>query len=288
MPRTRKHTRGIITTTAALVTGAALTTAILTAPQWNGTKAEEVDTDLVVQPGELIWADEFEGEAGQAPDPSVWNHETGDHGWGNEELQNYTKSRDNSALDGDGNLVITALEEEDGYTSARITTQDNITAEYGRVEARIQVPTGQGIWPAFWMLGQEFPQTPWPDSGEIDIMEHIGSEPSTVHGTIHGPGYSGGEGIGASYDHPEGGAFPDDFHVYAVEWSPEGITWFVDDVAHNTITPADVGDNEWVFDQPFFMILNVAVGGLWPGHPDRTTEFPQQMVIDHVRIYDLS
>lgn len=286
MPRTTKKTRGVVTVSTALAATAALTTAVLTAPQWNGGEAEEAVADLTAQPGELIWSDEFEGAAGQAPDASVWNHETGDHGWGNQELQNYTESRDNSALDGDGNLVITALEEGDGYTSARITTQDNITAEYGRVEARIQVPTGQGVWPAFWMLGEEFPETPWPDSGEIDIMEHIGSEPGTVHGTIHGPGYSGGGGIGASYDHPDGGAFPDDFHVYAIEWSPEGITWFVDDVAFNTLTPADVGGNDWVFDQPFFMILNVAVGGEWPGYPDETTEFPQEMAIDYVRVYD--
>ncbi|MCY9784118.1 family 16 glycosylhydrolase [Nocardiopsis sp. EMB25] len=238
-------------------------------------------------PGDLVWADEFDGPAGSAPDPARWRHETGDHGWGNAELQNYTTSRANSALDGNGNLVITARRESDGsYTSARMTTQDRFERAYGRFEARIRIPEGQGIWPAFWMLGDSFPDTPWPDSGEIDIMENIGREPHLVHGTVHGPGYSGAEGIGAPYAHPQGWAFADDFHVFAVDWTPDAITWSVDGVAFQTLTPADLGGDPWVFDHPFFMILNVAVGGTWPGYPDGTTRFPQQMLVDYVRVYD--
>ncbi|RKS09401.1 beta-glucanase (GH16 family) [Nocardiopsis sp. Huas11] len=274
--------------TGAVAATAALALTALALPHGGTGSATGGNADLAAAAGALVWSDEFDGPAGAAPDPAHWNHETGDHGWGNGELQNYTDSRENSALDGDGNLVITARQEADGgYTSARLTTQNKVEQAYGRFEARIKIPTGQGVWPAFWMLGDNFPETPWPNSGEIDIMENVGHEPSTVHGTVHGPGYSGGGGIGASYEHPQGGAFTDDFHVYAVEWTPDSITWSVDDVAFNTLTPADLGGNTWVYDHPFFMILNVAVGGEWPGYPDQTTSFPQQMVVDYVRVYDL-
>ncbi|MFD6098855.1 family 16 glycosylhydrolase [Nocardiopsis flavescens] len=236
----------------------------------------------------LIWSDEFDGAAGSAPDPANWNHETGDHGWGNNELQNYTDSRDNSALDGNGNLVITARQEADGsYTSARITTQNKVQPEFGRIEASIKIPRGQGIWPAFWMLGGNFPGTPWPDSGEIDIMENVGYEPHMVHGTVHGPGHFGGGGITGSYTHPQGWSFADDFHTFAVDWAPGSITWSVDGEVFHSVTPADTGGNPWVYDQPFFMILNVAVGGEWPGYPDGTTQFPQEMAVDYVRVYSL-
>lgn len=268
---------------AAVLTATALTWAEDTAPVAGPVSHVTADT---AQQGELVWSDEFEGAEGEAPDPANWNHETGDHGWGNQELQNYTTSRDNSALDGEGSLVITALDEGDEYTSARMTTQDNMEHEYGRIEARVHLPSGQGIWPAFWMLGSDFPDTPWPDSGEIDVMEFIGNELGTVHGTVHGPGYSGGEGVGASYDHPDGGSFADDFHVFAIDWEPGSITWSVDDVPYNTVTAGDVG-GDWVFDQEFFLILNVAVGGEWPGYPDESTEFPQQMAVDYVRVYDM-
>ncbi|MTG87936.1 family 16 glycosylhydrolase [Cellulosimicrobium sp. BIT-GX5] len=238
-------------------------------------------------PGDLVWSDEFDGAAGSAPDPAVWNHETGAHGWGNAELQNYTASRANSALDGQGNLVITARREADGsYTSARMTTQGKYQPQYGRVEARIQIPRGQGIWPAFWMLGGSFPGTEWPASGEIDVMENVGFEPHRVHGTVHGPGYSGGAGITGMYQHPQGWSFADDFHTFAVDWKPGEITWFVDGQQFHRVTRASVGANAWVFDQPFFLILNVAVGGQWPGYPDGTTQLPQQMKVDYVRVYD--
>ena len=234
----------------------------------------------------LTWSDEFNGAAGSAPNGANWNFETGAGGWGNNELQNYTSSRQNSALDGNGNLVITARQEGSGYTSARLTTKGKVQPQYGHLEARIKIPRGQGIWPAFWMLGGQFPGTPWPDSGEIDIMENVGYEPHLVHGTLHGPGYSGGAGIGAAYTHPQGWSFADDFHTFAIDWEPGRISWSVDGNVYQTRTTADVGGNPWVYDQPFFFILNVAVGGNWPGYPDGTTQFPQQMVVDYVRVYD--
>jgi beta-glucanase (GH16 family) len=232
----------------------------------------------------LVWQDEFDGPE---INPDHWTHEIGGHGWGNGENQYYTDSPDNSFIE-DGMLVIQALEQNylgKPFTSARLTTQGKVTQQYGRIEARIQIPTGKGIWPAFWMLGENFDTVGWPRSGEIDIMENIGSEPWVVHGTLHGPGYSGGSGVGASYRLPDRSPFHADFYVYAVEWEPDEIRWYVDDALYNTITPDDL-PGDWVYDQPFFIILNVAVGGRWPGYPDQTTEFPQHMLVDYVRIYE--
>jgi beta-glucanase (GH16 family) len=233
----------------------------------------------------LLAADEFDGPAGSAPNPAVWRHELGGGGWGNGELEVYTDSRRNSALDGDGNLVITAVREADGsYTSARLTSQGTYSAQYGRIEARIRIPRGQGIWPAFWMLGADLPQVGWPACGEIDVMENIGREPGAVHGTVHGPGYSGAEGISGTATLPSG-AFADDFHVYGVDWRPGSINWTVDGAVYQTVTPADLGGDRWVFDEPFFVVLNVAVGGDWPGPPDSSTRFPQQMTVDWLRVW---
>ncbi|MEU3310939.1 glycoside hydrolase family 16 protein [Nocardiopsis sp. NPDC006832] len=272
--------RTLTSSTAALLTAVAL----LHTPAAASAETEEP----VPTAATLVWSDEFDGPAGSAPDPANWNHETGDHGWGNNELQNYTDSRANSALDGNGHLVITARQEADGsYTSARMTTQNKVQPQYGRIEARIQIPRGQGIWPAFWMLGANFPQTPWPDSGEIDIMENIGREPHLVHGSLHGPGYHGGNPLTGSYMHPQGWSFADTFHDFAVDWRPGSVTWSVNGNAYQTYTWEDTRGNPWVYDQPFFMILNVAVGGDWPGYPDGSTQFPQEMRVDHVRVYSL-
>lgn len=232
----------------------------------------------------LVWQDEFNG-----PDINreYWTHEIGGHGWGNAEAQFYTDAPDNSFID-DGKLIIQVLEQSmQGklFTSARLITKGKVEQQYGRVEARIQIPTGQGIWPAFWMLGNDIDQVSWPQCGEIDIMENIGSEPSIVHGTLHGPGYSGANGIGKPFGIGSTRRFTDEFHIFAVEWDPEEIRWYVDDVLYNTVTPNDV-PGEWVYDHPFFLILNVAVGGYWPGYPDDTTTFPQQMAVDYVRIYE--
>jgi len=236
--------------------------------------------------GEIVWHEEFDGPAGAAPDPSVWSHETGAGGWGNDELQTYTDSRDNSALDGNGNLVITARREPDGrYTSARLVTQRRVEISYGRVEARIRVPSGRGVWPAFWMLGAGLGAVPWPDCGEIDVMEVIGHEPHVVHGTVHGPGYAGPSGITASHADPRGSSLADAFHDYAVRWRPGQITWSVDGTDFHEVTRDRVGAERWVFDQPFFLLINVAVGGGWPGDPDDSTVFPQRMTVDHVRVH---
>ena len=255
------------------------------------------------RPWELVWSDEFEGAAGTLPDPSIWTPEIGDGtangipGWGNAERQTYTDDPVNLALDGEGNLVIRAVETDGDappcyygapceYSSARIITAGALEVLYGRIEARIKIPYGQGLWPAFWMLGNDIGEVGWPESGEIDIMENVGREPGTVHGTIHGPGYSGAGGIGRGTSLPAGQAFADDFHVFAIEWWPERITWSVDGVEYSTLTPADLPSGaRWVFDHPFFVILNVAVGGHWPGYPDETTTFPQEMVVDYVRVY---
>jgi beta-glucanase (GH16 family) len=242
--------------------------------------------DLTRDGWALVWHDEFEGPEINA---DVWTHEIGGHGWGNGENQYYTDDPDNAFIE-DGMLVIQALERNylgKPFTSARLTTQGKLTQQYGRIEARIQIPTGKGIWPAFWMLGENYDTVGWPRSGEIDIMENIGSEPWVVHGTLHGPGYSGGSGVGAAYRLPDRSPFHANFHVYAVEWEPEEIRWYVNDALYSTITPARL-PGDWVYDQPFFIILNVAVGGRWPGYPDTTTEFPQQMLVDYVRIYERS
>lgn len=236
--------------------------------------------------GVLLAADEFDGAAGSAPNPRIWRFDTGAGGWGNAELQTYTDSRRNSALDGAGNLVITARREADGtYTSARLKTEGTFTAQYGRIEARIRIPRGQGIWPAFWMLGADIGQVGWPACGEIDVMENVGYEPGVVHGTVHGPGYSGAQGLSAAATLPNGAAWADAYHVFGVDWRPGSVTWLVDGVAQRTVTRADVGSSPWVFDKPFFVLLNVAVGGTWPGSPDATTRFPQQMFVDWVRVW---
>lgn len=233
----------------------------------------------------LAWSDEFNGPRGTLPDPARWTYDLGAGGWGNHELETYTNSADNASLDGDGHLVIRAIRSGSAYTSARLKTKSRFEFQYGRVEARIKVPYGQGIWPAFWMLGNDIDSNGWPRCGEVDIMENIGKEPGTVHGTVHGPGYSGGAGRGAPFN-LRPGRFADDFHLYAIEWSPNSIDFFVDNQRYFVITPANLPDGtRWVFDHPFFLLLNLAVGGDWPGNPDATTVFPQEMLIDYVRVY---
>ena len=232
----------------------------------------------------LVWHDEFNGPAGSAPDPAKWTYDTGNTGWGNNELENYTDSRQNSYQDGEGNLVIQALQTgANTYTSARLKTQGLYAVEYGKIEARIQIPFGQGLWPAFWMLGANIDTVPWPNCGEIDIMENIGKEPSTVHGTIHGPG-DNGSGIGGPYTLPDGAKFSDDYHVFAIMWDDQQVQFLVDNTPYETVTKEQAGPM-WAFDHQFFILLNVAVGGNWPGNPDATTTFPQTMKVDYVRVY---
>ncbi|MFJ7999322.1 ricin-type beta-trefoil lectin domain protein [Streptomyces sp. NPDC096310] len=241
----------------------------------------------------VTFNDDFNGPAGSAVDGSKWQIETGDN-VNNHERQFYTAGNNNAALDGQGNLVITARRENPGnyqcwygrceYTSARLNTSGKFTSTYGHVEARMKVPRGQGMWPAFWMLGNDIGSVGWPNSGEIDVMENVGFEPGTVHGTLHGPGYSGSGGIGAGYTLPGGQAFADAFHTFAVDWAPDSITWSVDGNVYQRRTPADLGGRAWAFNKPFFLILNLAVGGYWPGDPDGSTPFPGQLVVDYVRV----
>jgi beta-glucanase (GH16 family) len=230
----------------------------------------------------LVWQDEFNGPV---LDATKWVHDTGGGGWGNAELEYYTDRSVNARFE-NSDLRIDALRETFGnrnYTSARLKTERLGAWLYGRFEARIRIPRGQGLWPAFWMLGDNCQTVGWPACGEIDIMENIGKEPGRVHGTVHGPGYSGAQGISSAYDLPTG-AFADTFHVFAIEWEPAAIRWYVDSTLYKTVTPQDL-PGPWVYDHPFFIILNVAVGGYWPGNPDSTTVFPQTMRVDYVRVY---
>ncbi|KQV46789.1 glycosyl hydrolase family 16 [Duganella sp. Root198D2] len=231
----------------------------------------------------LDWADEFEGDA---LDTRKWVAEVAGHGYGNNEMQFYTARRQNLRVE-DGKLVIEARKEAyrgKQYTSARLKTAGLMERQYGRFEARIQLPRGQGIWPAFWMLGADIGKAGWPRSGEIDIMENIGKEPGIVHGTLHGPGYSGEKGFGAPAPLAGGQSYADSFHVFAVEWEPGEIRWYRDGLHYHTARPQSV-KGEWVFEHPFFVLLNLAVGGYWPGYPDASSAFPQLMQVDYVRVY---
>lgn len=235
----------------------------------------------------LIWSDEFAGAAGTSPDPAKWALEQGGGGWGNRELQVYSTAPANASRDGNGNLVIRAIKTPSGgFTSARLKTEGKFAIHYGKVEARIKIPRGNGLWPAFWMLGANRKIVGWPACGEIDILENIGREPAVIHGTVHGPGYSGGRGITSSITLAGNQPFGADFHRFTVEWSPDAVVFFLDDEEYARVTPASLPkDAEWVFRQPFYLILNLAVGGEWPGPPDAANAFPREMLIDYVRVW---
>jgi len=240
----------------------------------------------------LTWSDEFDGPDGSAPDPAKWILESGGNGWGNNELEYYT-ARAKNVHQQNGKLVIEAIKEQfigpDGvrrdYTSARLKTQGRFSQRYGRFEARIQVPSGQGAWSAFWMLGDNCPSKGWPDCGEIDVMESVGKEPDKIQGSLHGPGYSGSNPLTSAYRLPRGW-FSDSFHVFAVEWEPNVVRFYVDSQLYATQTPTDLpAGKPWVYDHPFFVLLNLAVGGDFPGRPRDSTVFPQRMLVDYVRVY---
>jgi len=251
----------------------------------------------VLPPGSgftLVWSDEFSSTNGSAPDSTKWTYDLGGSGWGNQELQSYTSRPQNVQIQND-NLVITAIQENytgaDGiarnYTSARLKTQNLFTQAYGRFEARIKIPKGQGIWPAFWMLGNDITQNGWPKCGEIDIMENIGREPGVIHGSLHGPSMvAHASDATSTISLPAGQNYSDDFHIYAIEWEPGTVRFYVDSNNYATFTQAQwQAGGQWVFDHPFFILLNVAIGGNWPGSPDSITQFPQQMLVDYVRVY---
>ncbi len=235
----------------------------------------------------LVWEDEFEGAAGQLPDPQRWTFDIGGHGWGNAQLEYNTDRAENVSLDGNGNLAIVARRESyqgNGYTSGRIKTQGRFEQAYGRFEARIRLPVGAGIWPAFWMLGHDIDAVGWPECGEIDIMEYRGQEPGVIHGSLHGPGHSGGQAVTRRHALPDG-RFDTDFHVFGIEWDSESISWFVDGERYNVVRSGDVS-GRWAYDHPFFLLLNVAVGGNFIGPPNDATVFPQTMLVDWVRVYE--
>jgi beta-glucanase (GH16 family) len=242
----------------------------------------------------LVWSDEFNGPAGASPSSANWNFDTGGSGWGNEELESYTSRPVNAELNGTGDLAIAARSEpytgQDGiprsYTSARMQTLNRFEFKYGLAEARIQVPAGQGLVGQFWMLGSEAyeSESSWPGCGEIDVAEVLGSESNTVYGTLHAPWPSaptGMQGVSESATSLSAG-----FHTYSVEWEPERISFMLDGVVYKTITPADLpSGSPWPFQHPFFLVLDLAVGGDWPGSPNVTTHFPAQMLVDWVRVW---
>jgi beta-glucanase (GH16 family) len=248
----------------------------------------------------LVWSDEFDGAAGSPVDGATWQHDIGDGcaagicGWGNSEKEYYTSATENIALDGQGHLAIVARVAPSGlscyygacrYTSAKIHTRGKKLAAPGRVEARIKLPTGQGLWPAFWMLGGDFPTVPWPQAGELDIMESKGSQPSTTSSAIHGPGYSGATPFAHAHTLPAG-AFWQDFHTFAIEWSSAGAAFYVDNVAHYVVTRSELERfGASVLDRPYFLILNLAVGGHFDGDPASDAVVPATMLVDYVRVY---
>lgn len=246
---------------------------------------ETDDEQTVARFTELTLSEEFDTDG--APNASIWRFDIGtcENGWGNQELQYYT-DRSQNAIVQNGVLLITARKESfegSQYTSARLVTKDLFEQKYGRFEARIRLPYGQGIWPAFWMLGADIDENPWPGAGEIDIMEYRGQNPTVLVGSVHGPGYSGGNAISKEYT-LNNDRFDTGFHIFGIEWGPEYINFYVDDVLYNQITPKDV-PGTWVFDKPFYILMNLAVGGTFVGAPNDETEFPQTMLVDYVRVY---
>ena len=277
--------------------------AVITAAGTGITRGADPAVDAEVVPMSpigwtLVWGDEFDGPAGSPPDLATWDYDLGDGsaiglaGWGNNERQWYTSDPANVALDGDGHLAIT-VREADGslacyygpceYTSARLLTKDRFEFQHGRLEARILVPAGFGLWPALWLLGSDIDTVSWPASGEIDGMEYVGRRPTVVMGTVHGPGYSGSGGVSGSVDLGEPVAAA--FHTVALEWEPGRLAWFLDGSRYHEVSSDDVAPHEWVFEQPFFMLLNTAVGGNLGGSVFPDTVFPARMLVDYVRLY---
>jgi beta-glucanase (GH16 family) len=263
--------------------------------------AGKTPAQVAAKPAEtLIWADEFNSPTPRSqPNPTNWAYESHAGGWGNDELESYcawgsntppcSEADPNIFVGNDGNLHIVAHSPAKSvYTSARLKTHGLRSFQYGRIEARIKIPEGQGIWPAFWMLGDDITTVPWPACGEIDIMENIGKTPSVAYGSIHFPGGH----ITRSYTLPNGERLASAFHIYGMIWSPRRIEMYIDTPAniYASYTPADLPkDAVWPFDKgKFFLIRNLAVGGNWPGNPDATTKFPQGMLVDYVRVYAAS
>lgn len=242
-------------------------------------------------PWVLVWSDEFnDATADGRPDPSKWTYELGASGYGNEEKQNYTDRAENARYaieDGEGCLKITALADNyQGvrYSSARIRTEGRFSATYGRFEARMKLPFGPGMWPAFWLLGSNYATDTWPKCGEIDIMENKGFQPNIVSSAVHCPGHSGGNPFTKTFGYQEQ-RFDTGFHIFAAEWDAEKISFSVDGFVYHTVTKSEMSEDQWAFDHPFFIIINLAVGGTFGGDPTGDTVFPQSLYVDYVRVY---
>lgn len=266
--------------------------------------------------GDPVWSDEFDGPAQSLPDPAKWTYDTGSHdefgnqGWGDHEVETYCSprgvnprecdpKRPNAFLDGNGHLVVRAERGADNiWTSARLTTRGLKDFQYGRIEARMRIPVGTGLWPSFWILGSNYLTTGWPASGSATIVENVsltqrtnGIGPNMIRATLHGPRYYGGNGLWHDFKFPDGARVDDgNFHTYGIIWSPGMIQFYVDDPA-NIFYTQDASDlpegGEWVFDHPFFLVMNLAVGGDWPGNPDSTTPTPSDLIVDYVRVYKM-
>lgn len=272
------------------VSNAKITTAIGTATIRNDDTyiyipADGYETPTTYTGYDKVWQDEF---SGTALDASSWGFDVGGGGWGNNELQFYTNNRPENIFLTDGKLVIQAKKEAFSgreYTSSRIVTKGKREFTFGRIDIRAKLPVAQGIWPALWMLGKKIDQTSWPACGEIDIMELVGKQPNKVHGTMHwGANTASRQTFGTTYTLPNG-TFADKFHVYSIVWELDKIEIFMDDISYCKFDKSKVGSAAYPFNEPFFFIFNVAVGGDWPGSPDTTTAFPQQMVVDYVRVF---
>ncbi len=298
--------------------GIAATAGVFLAGYFWGAHTERIKPQATqsFQWGAPAWSDEFNGAAQQLPNPANWTYDIGSkdafghQGWGNQELETYCSPssanlpdcnphRPNAFLDGNGHLVLRAIRNPDGkWTSARITTRGLREFQYGRIEARMKLPVGTGLWPAFWMLGSDYLTTGWPASGSVTIVENVGLRQRTnglgnsvIRSTLHGPRYFGGNGLWHDFKLPDGGRIDDgNFHTYGIIWSPGMIQFYVDDPA-NVYFVQDSSDlpegGKWVFDHPFFLVMDLAVGGEWPGDPNATTPSPEDLVVDYVRVYKI-
>jgi beta-glucanase (GH16 family) len=278
-------------TVVSAIVGLVASACVLAKPSHHG--STKLGARAPARYTKLVWSDEFTGPAATPPAASKWIHDTGAWGYTDDELQTYTDSTANGSLDGHGHLAIVARKQTltgpdrrtRGYTSTRLETQGLFSAKYGLVEARMKLPAGQGLWPAFWMLGNGMKTVGWPACGEIDVIEALGKAPAVAHGFVNGPSestpyYTVGRTIVSRTSLSSG------FHTYAVRWSPNSITWLLDGVPYGTTTPRDLpAGAKWVFNQPFHLVLNLAVGGQWDGPPDASTSFPASLLVDWVRAY---
>ncbi len=297
-------TASIVYEAPFLITSSVTVKAIVTASGFNTSLPANQNFTINLASGTLVWSDEFSNSmsVNAQPDPLTWTYDTGSNGWGNNELENYcawgsnaapcNASAPNAYVGTDGTLHIVAEQPSAGvYTSARMKSQGLFSFQYGRVEARIEVPEQQGLWPAFWMLGNNVATVNWPASGEMDITERVdaATNPDYNKGSVHGTGFTG-DNIGTNYNFPAGETAAG-WHTYGMIWKPGSVAYYVDDPTHPyaTFTPASISSLSgavWPFDSgPSFLILNLAVGGNWPGVPGATTMFPTQIAVDYLRIY---